>query len=395
MKSRLVFACAALALFGPTARAAFILDEVAPLFTRVDGTVIVPAELSGRLFFVQAMINGRGPFRLMVDTGCSFSLISPEVAEAVGAHLGPGDDDDQIAVNSLGHHTEIPHVLLESIQLGAAQFEGVYAGISDAFAALSLTGRQHVDGALGYSLFSELVLTLDFPARRVVLSHARPADLPPVQAELALTAPNDVPLVTGQLQGQPVEFEIDTGATDSLQIPVELAKTLRWRFEPRPGALVAAVGENSREMVGRLAGPLAVGSVQQAEPIAAVTGGAASLGIGFLRHFCVVFDPSHGRLWLCAADAGPARAAPLRSVGLSLEAEAAGWRVVGIIPGSPAEGGGVSAGDLISRIEGRPAAQWSRDQIDRWIDTRTTVALQIGGGSNSRNLVLRVWPLVP
>jgi C-terminal processing protease CtpA/Prc len=82
-------------------------------------------------------------------------------------------------------------------------------------------------------------------------------------------------------------------------------------------------------------------------------------------------------------------------VGLSLEAEAAGWRVVGIIPGSPAEGGGVAAGDLISCIEGRPAAQWSRDQIDRWIDTRATIALQIGDGSSPRNLVLRVWPLVP
>jgi C-terminal processing protease CtpA/Prc len=82
-------------------------------------------------------------------------------------------------------------------------------------------------------------------------------------------------------------------------------------------------------------------------------------------------------------------------VGLSLAAETAGWRVLGVIPGSPAEGGGVSAGDLITRVEGRPAAEWSRDQIDRWIETQATVALRIVSGSNSRDLVLRVWPLVP
>lgn len=394
MTRRLVFACAVLALLGPVAPATAALDDVTPLFTRVDGTVIVPAELSTQLFFVQVMINGHGPYRMMVDTGCSFSLISPEVARAVDARVNPADDV-QIAVNSLGHRTEIALVILESVQLGAARFEGVFAGISDTFGSLSHLGGQHVDGALGYSLFADLILTLDFPQNRVVLSRARPADLPPVQAELALTAPNDVPLVTGQLQGQPVEFEIDTGASDSLQIPVDLAKTLRWRFEPRPGPLVAAVGENIREMVGRLDGSLAIGPVQQAEPIAAITGGGASLGIGFLHHFCLVFDPDHGRLWLCAADAGPGRAAPLRSVGLSLAAETAGWRVLGVIPGSPAEGGGVSAGDLITRVEGRPAAEWSRDQIDRWIETQATVALRIVSGSNSRDLVLRVWPLVP
>ena len=82
-------------------------------------------------------------------------------------------------------------------------------------------------------------------------------------------------------------------------------------------------------------------------------------------------------------------------MGLSLEAETAGWRVIGIIPGSPAEGGGVSAGDLITRIEGRPAVQWSRDQLDQWIDTRATVALQVFGESSPRDLVLRVWSLVP
>ena len=395
MKLRLVCAGAVLALFGPAARAAIVFDEVAPLFTRVDDTVVVPAELSSQLFFVYAMINGHGPFRMMVDTGCSFSLISPEVARAVDARVGPTADADRIAVNSVGHRTEISQVLLDSIELGAARFEGVYAGISDTFGPLCRLGGERVDGALGYSLFADLVLTLDFPKRRMVLSHARPVDLPPVQAELSLTAPGDVPLVTVQLQGQPVELEIDTGATDNLQIPVELAKALRWKYEPRQGPLVAAIGENIREMVGRLADSLAIGAVQQAEPIAAITGGGASLGNGFLQHFCVVFDPGQDRLWLCAADAGPARSAPMRSVGLSIEAETAGWRVVGVIPGSPAEGNGVSPGDVIAHIEGRPATQWSRDQFDHWIDTHATVALQIIGGSSPRNLVLRVWPLVP
>ena len=43
MNFRFFVAGAALALLAPSARTATVLDEVAPIFTRVDGTVIVPA----------------------------------------------------------------------------------------------------------------------------------------------------------------------------------------------------------------------------------------------------------------------------------------------------------------------------------------------------------------
>jgi len=47
------------------------LSEGAPYFTRIDGAVSVPAEISGHAMFVKVMGNGLGPFRVLVDTGCS------------------------------------------------------------------------------------------------------------------------------------------------------------------------------------------------------------------------------------------------------------------------------------------------------------------------------------
>ena len=60
-------------------------SEAAPLITRLDNPVSVPAEISGHQMFVNIMVNGHGLFRVMVETRCSVTVVSPELAEAVGA----------------------------------------------------------------------------------------------------------------------------------------------------------------------------------------------------------------------------------------------------------------------------------------------------------------------
>ena len=69
-----------------------IAKETAPLFTRIGRAVAVPAELRNHMLFVNVMVNGQGPFRVFVDTGCSFTLFSPELAAAVKALPAPDDE---------------------------------------------------------------------------------------------------------------------------------------------------------------------------------------------------------------------------------------------------------------------------------------------------------------
>src|ERR1700678_4412459 len=73
--------------------------ESAPLFTRISQQTIIPAEVSSHGMFVSVMINGQGPFRMQIDTGCSFSMISPEVAAAVEARGIDTNDDDVQTIN--------------------------------------------------------------------------------------------------------------------------------------------------------------------------------------------------------------------------------------------------------------------------------------------------------
>src|SRR6185295_6181921 len=99
----------------------------------------------------------------------------------------------------------------------------------------------------------------------------------------------------------------------------------------------------------------------QGNPIADILEGTPSIGVEFLKNFCVVFDQNLGKMWLCSGSDDPVPAPAARSLGLSLLTDAGGWRVAGTIPGSPAEGAGIAAGDMVTEIEGEPARGWTKD----------------------------------
>jgi predicted aspartyl protease len=371
------------------------LHESAPLFTRISQPVSIPAEVTGHGIFVSVMINGQGPFHMLIDTGCTCTMISPEVAAAVEARGADTEDGGVQAVNAFGNSLSLPRVLLESVTLGGVQFEGVAAGIVP-LEALSKIDSRELDGLLGYTLFSDLFFALDFPNQEVVLSNGWPANLAPVRAELTIKESSDVPFIPVSIQGRDVEVMVDTGATDRIHLPPDSVASLDWKVAPRPGLLIAVAGEIGREQIGRLNGALEMGGLRQLEPIVEISEGTPSIGVGLLHSFCLVFDESQDKLRFCSAESGPVPSPSERTVGLNMIADPAGWRVLATIPNSPAEQAAITNGDLVTRIEGRPARTWTRDQIQSWVDGHETLSLRlVSGAAGERDVSLRVWSLVP
>ena len=371
-----------------------IIKETAPLYTRMERAVAVPADLRNHFLFVNVMVNGQGPFRVFVDTGCSFTLFSPELAAAVKAQPLLDDDNTPTAFHALGDPLALPRALFASIELGGVRFEGVTAGILPMTRLTQIDGLR-VDGALGFSLFSDVFLGLDYPGRRLLLGPGWPEDLPPLRAEMTVHEHAEVPFIAAGLQDKSFEVEIDSGSNGSLHLPIELASVLSWKVEPRPGPLIEAIDEETRDFLGRLNGRLTLGRLVLPEPVSSVGGAAPTIGYDVLGGFCIVFDQRNDKVRFYSQQAGPITSPSERSVGLSIKLDPAGWRVVRVIPGSPAEEARLTAGDLITRIEGKLASNWSRDQLHDWVDTHDAMQLQVVSGGSSRAINLRVWLLVP
>ena len=286
------------------------------------------------------------------------------------------------------------YVLLDHLELGGASFEGVSAGIVSLEFQSRIAGTR-IDGILGYTVFSDLFFALDFPGRRIVLSRNFPSGLPPIRSELAIHEENDVPYVNLKLQQRDLRVMIDTGANDNLDLDRATAAKLEWKVTPRAAGLVAALGSTGRDFVGRITGTAELGSITQPEPVTSVSSGSSRIGTAFLDTLCVVFNRAQNKLWLCTNSAGPLPSPAKRSVGFSLLADAAGWRVVDTIPGTPAANAGIRPGDVLTAIEEKSAIDWTRDAIEQWLDQHATLTVDVQSADGERTLDLPIESLVP
>lgn len=185
---------------GPDGTAA---DESLPEFaapTTLDrsGRILAPVE-----------INGRGPFRFVLDTGANRSAMSMATAEALG--LVP-DPDAMVSVHGITGSAVLPVVHVASFKAGDLLFEDQRLPVLPA----AVFGRG-VDGILGIDTLQEARIEVDFERDRVTISRsagrAARAGYIVVRAQ---SRHGGLLRVRGKVGRVPVQVILDTGAERSL-----------------------------------------------------------------------------------------------------------------------------------------------------------------------------------
>ncbi len=114
--------------------------------------------LSTKHLAVSAKINGKGPFRLIFDTGSPVVLLNTKVArEAEIAKVARGLPKPKNTLNG--------QTLVQSIEIGGAKADNVPVAVFDhpTLAAIAeIVGP--VDGIIGYPFFARFKTTIDYPA---------------------------------------------------------------------------------------------------------------------------------------------------------------------------------------------------------------------------------------
>ena len=114
----------------------------------------------GRIL-VPVMLNGRGPFRFVVDTGASHSTISPRTAAALGLPL---ETDSLVSVNGITGREELPAVAIGQLEAGDLVMRDMRLPV---VAAPMLADS---DGILGAAGLTHERLLVDFVHNSVVIS---------------------------------------------------------------------------------------------------------------------------------------------------------------------------------------------------------------------------------
>jgi predicted aspartyl protease len=128
------------------------LADPEPLFaarTRLDRI--------GRVM-THVMINGKGPFRFVIDTGASRSTLAPHLARALGLTHSVGRN---VMLNGVTGAAEVPTVAVDSLEIGALKFRDQHLPVI----FTSIMGN--ADGILGVAGFHDQRIDVDFKRDRV------------------------------------------------------------------------------------------------------------------------------------------------------------------------------------------------------------------------------------
>ena len=355
--------------------------------------VVLSALTVSNYLVVEAKWDKHGPYHFLIDTGSSVTLVSPELAARYGEKNPFPPETPLVRDKSAGGDTALlAPTMLRRLELDGARFEDVQALIYDC-APLSAHLGMKIDGILGFPLFRETLLTLDYPHSQVLL---QPRAAPPVTSGSTIAFNNDrkTPIIPVRLDNQVFEALIDSGSDAALSInPVGLQPA--FSVAPRVGHIVGTLTSDHVQHVGRLAGTLGIGSYALIQPVADLTDELASLGGGILKNFTVTFDQEHNRVTFERDPPGPIPSEPRRSAGLSFTKTPAYWRVASVVPGSPAAAAGVQPGDLVTRLNGEPVAQWDIRRYELLVATATSIEFTFLNGQQEVPQRLNVFDLVP
>ncbi len=332
-----------------------------------DGTVRIPFDLHRGKIRMAAKVNGRD-CRLSIDNGALWDPILFFGSPATDA-LGFRFEGD----TAIGE-TSDPRAVRADVAPGVTVgFRDVEFLDQTAVVTRYVPGRPNVwegiDGQVSATFFKSFIVKIDFDGSAIEL--LRPAVFtPPAGAEALAMAPgpHDSRTVRGVVEmpggvKTEVDLLVDLGGIHPLYLPLGRYPGIRLpsnAVEASLGSgLMSASGYLGRVRSLTLGRHVLEGVVTAFTPVApdASVFGNTMIGLPLLKRFSVYFDYPGGRLLL-----EPARsfAEPFKAdmTGMEIVPDASGAaRVSKVAPRSPAAEAGVQAGDLITRLDGKPVAE--------------------------------------
>jgi predicted aspartyl protease len=127
----------------------------------------MPAEVIDNHILVQAMLNHTEPVTLLLDTGASHTMLTPETARRAGLRPTSRTPMGRLKVVG-GQQVQFPLVPVAALAMGEAVVKNLQVGLLATF-----PGTRPVDGLLGGDFLEHFTLTLDYSAKRLQLTPAR------------------------------------------------------------------------------------------------------------------------------------------------------------------------------------------------------------------------------
>jgi predicted aspartyl protease len=258
---------------------------VIPIRAQVDAHTIRMDVVHGRPY-VMVEVNGQGPFRFLIDTGTGGqAIVTDELADLL--HLPVIGHTRLTDTSGLGEQRS-ETVLIDSLHVAGAEFTGV-----NAIRHMLYGEDQSCQGLLGFTLFKDYLLTLDYPDQRMTLAAgALTAD--GESTVIPFRMPDGVPIAALQVGDQKVEALFDSAGT-GISLPQQLASRLKFASDPVAFGNIESVSTRFQIMAARLGSNVRLGRYTFDRPFVEINPAFPLVNFGSypMHVFSITFDQTH------------------------------------------------------------------------------------------------------
>ncbi len=313
-------------------------------------------ELLDNRMFLSVWVNGQGPFKFILDSGAE-NLLTLDTAKKLGLKLKPAERQTGAGAGSAESWT----TTVDSLNIGHLRMTRQSCMVVSLDPVIKAIGFERLDGLVGYELFRQLVVDLDYATGNVTFTRPEAFTPPEGCDEVPLQWKEHIPVVDGVVDGIAGRFLVDTGDRSSLTLfapfvetndlgaryPLTPEVTTGWGIGGPIPAHVTRIGalrvhqSDVPEVVTRLS-TLKAGAFASSEE-------AGSIGTGVLKKFTVTFDYPNSRMFLRRNSLAGWRDT-WDGAGMWLVRGSDGFEVFSVLKGGPADRAGIRPGDVITRI---------------------------------------------
>jgi hypothetical protein len=247
----------------------------------------IPFNSDNGVAMVKVMVNGRGPYTFIVDTGEEhLAVISPKIAKELGLpQVGMGETSDP--TNNKKLHA--PMFQAATLEFGGFKSQRVQMfGLDVGF-----------DGVIGLPIFKDYLCEVHAGEKRIVL---RRASLPASNGRdiFSYTTPIGIPDMEMSIAGKAVRVHPDAGNPERISLPKSLTSDFQWTSSPVKIGEAGTIANRFSIYQGQLKTDLHLGRFVFQQPYVVVSdvgGTHANFGFGLFQLFrAVSFDQKNQRI---------------------------------------------------------------------------------------------------
>lgn len=344
----------------------------------------IPFHLGENHVYLTVMLDGKGPYRFIFDTGGE-NVIDPAVAKEVGAS-GSGSAQGE----GVGAQTQDDtFTKIAAMQIGDATVKNQLFGIAPTRAGFGVSAGQRVDGVIGFEVLARFITTFDYAKNVVVLQMPGTTQPAPGSDIVPFVFNGTLVQFPCGIDGIASQCTLDTGARNSLSFYGPFV-TDHPRIVPATTTQLGVIGFGwggpAYGRLGRLK-ELTIGSFALTNVVADFTAQqagalatpfvAANVGGNILKKFALRLDYTKQTIAL-VPNATVSAPDDFERSGLFLISKGGKIVVFDARPGTASALAGIVKGDTIDTIDGKPTAAMSLEDVRAAFDAPSGTVVHLG-----------------